>query len=99
MIARALNTAGIPAVRPWIRPSEAHPKEMYDLMGWDAALASRAAAPQFPCLIDERHLVVGLYGFVNVPMAVWIDERGHIVRPSESAGTGDSFRKLDPATF
>jgi hypothetical protein len=50
-------------------------------------------------LIDERHLVAELYGFVNVPMAVWIDERGRIVRPAEAAGAGDSFRKLDPATF
>jgi hypothetical protein len=72
---------------------------MLDLMGWGADLASRAAVPEFPCLIDERHVVAELYGFVNVPMAVWIDERGRIVRPAESAGAGDSFRKLDPATF
>jgi hypothetical protein len=101
MIAIALDTGGVPAVREWIRPSDlaSRPKEMLDLMGWDASLASRAAVPTYPCLIDERHLVAELYGFVNVPMAVWIDERGRIVRPSESAGAGDSFRRLDPATF
>ena len=101
MIAVALDTGGVPAVREWIRPSDlaSRPKEMMDLMGWGAELAARAAAPTFPCLIDERHLVAELYDIVNVPMAVWIDERGRIVRPAESAGAGDSFRKLDLATF
>ena len=101
MIAIALDTAGVPAVREWIRPSDlgSRPKEMLDLMGWEPALASKAATPKFPCLIDERHLVAELYGFVNVPMAAWIDEKGRIVRPAEAAGAGDSFRKLDPATF
>ena len=101
IIAIALDTAGVPAVREWIRPSDlgSRPKEMLDLMGWDASLASRAAVPKYTCLIDERHITSELYDFVNVPMSVWIDERGRIVRPSESAGAGDSFRKLDPATF
>ena len=52
----------------------------------------RAANPTYPCLIDERHLVAELYGMVNVPNAVWIDEDGRIVRPSETAGSSDSFR-------
>ena len=51
-----------------------------------------AAKPTYPCLIDERHLVAELYGMVNVPNAVWIDETGRIVRPSETAGSSDSFR-------
>jgi hypothetical protein len=59
----------------------------------------RAAAPSYPCLIDERHLVAELYGMVNVPNAVWIDEQGRIVRPAENAGSSDSFRKhLDRTT-
>ncbi|MBI2963551.1 MAG: hypothetical protein HYY35_07335 [Deltaproteobacteria bacterium] len=101
MIAVALDTAGGAAVREWIRPSDlaSRPKEMMELMGWGPELVARAAAPTFPCLIDERHLLAELYDLVNVPMAVWIDERGRIVRPAEPAGAGDSFRKLDMATF
>jgi hypothetical protein len=35
---------------------------------------------------------------VNVPQAVWIDERGIVVRPTESAGAYEGFRKMDRAT-
>lgn len=59
-----------------------------------------AAAPSYPCLIDERHTVAELYGMVNVPMAVWIDESGVIVRPAEIAGASEAFRtELDRETF
>ena len=59
----------------------------------------RAASPTYPCLIDERHVVAELYGMVNVPNAVWIDEDGRIVRPAENAGASDSFRRhLDRTT-
>jgi hypothetical protein len=51
-----------------------------------------AAKPTYPCLIDVRHVVAELYGMVNVPNAVWIDEVGRIVRPAETAGASDSFR-------
>jgi hypothetical protein len=60
----------------------------------------RAAAPTYPCLLDERHTVAELYGMVNVPMAVWIDESGAIVRPAEIAGASEAFRtELDRETF
>ena len=52
-----------------------------------------AAKPAYPCLIDEHHVVAELYGMVNVPNAVWIDEHGRIVRPAETAGSSDSFRR------
>ena len=59
----------------------------------------RAASPTYPCLIDERHVVAELFGMVNVPNAVWIDESGRIVRPSETAGSSDAFRThLDRTT-
>ena len=59
----------------------------------------RAANPTYPCLIDERHVVADLYGMVNVPNAVWIDETGRIVRPAETAGSSDAFRtELDRTT-
>lgn len=43
------------------------------------------ANPTHPTLIDSAHLTDELFGFNNVPMAVWIDETGTIVRPAESA--------------
>jgi tetratricopeptide (TPR) repeat protein len=55
--------------------------------------------PAYPCLIDVDHDVARLYNMVNVPQAVWIDERGHIVRPTETAGVTDDFRQMDVTTF
>jgi hypothetical protein len=36
-------------------------------------------------VIDTMHVTGDLFGFSNIPMAVWIDEHGRIVRPAESA--------------
>ena len=58
-----------------------------------------AAKSTYPSLIDTGHLVAGLYGMVNVPIGVWINEEGRIVRPPESAGASDGFRGMDPVTF
>ena len=44
-----------------------------------------AAVPEHPSLIDEHHRVAELFGVVNIPNAVWIDEDGMIVRPAEPA--------------
>jgi hypothetical protein len=44
-----------------------------------------AASPAHPSLIDTRHVTGELFGFTNIPMAVWIDESGVIVRNAESA--------------
>ena len=68
-------------------------------MGWDRAFSDRAAAPTYPCLIDERHEVAERYNMVNVPTSVWIDEQGRIVRPAEPSGTSDVFRYMDRQTF
>ena len=57
-----------------------------------------AAKPAYPCLVDRDHRVAALYGMVNVPEAVWIDERGMIVRPAENAGSWDGFRRRDRTT-
>jgi hypothetical protein len=43
------------------------------------------AKPTHPSLIDSGHVLDELLGIVNVPMGVWIDERGLIVRPPEPA--------------
>ena len=57
-----------------------------------------AARPSYPCLIDRNHRVAELYHMVNVPQAVWIDETGRIVRPTESAGAYEGFRAMDRET-
>ena len=44
-----------------------------------------AAQSTFTTLIDVRHDVSSLYGMVNVPTAVWVDEQGKIVRQNEGA--------------
>jgi len=55
-----------------------------------------AAAPTHPSLIDTRHVTGEAFGFVNIPMAVWIDEDGMIVRNAESASIERSpLRDMD----
>ena len=49
-------------------------------------------------LIDVDHRVAALYGMVNVPQCVWIDEAGRLVRPPETAGSTDHFRRMDLTT-
>jgi hypothetical protein len=44
-----------------------------------------AATPDHPSLIDRAHVTDELFGFVNVPNAVWIDEQGVLVRPAHAA--------------
>src|SRR5262245_7558785 len=57
------------------------------------------AKAEYWCLIDPDHRVASLYGMANVPRAVWIDERGRIARPPETAGSTDHFRNMDPKTL
>ncbi|RBY78934.1 hypothetical protein DQ238_11140 [Geodermatophilus sp. TF02-6] len=42
-----------------------------------------AARPEHPSLLDPTHRVDALFGVVNVPSVVWIDEDGVVVRPPE----------------
>jgi hypothetical protein len=59
----------------------------------------RKANSTYPSLIDQNHVVAELYGMINVPSAVWIDEEGRIVRPAEPAGGTDVSRAArDPKT-
>ncbi len=58
------------------------------------------AAPRHPAAIDAEHSLGRLFGVVNVPSGVWIDETGMIVRPAEPAFPGrvvifDELRKAD----
>jgi hypothetical protein len=57
-----------------------------DTQGSDGCRAFiEAAKPSHPSLIDRHHAVANLFGVINIPQAVWIDERGMIVRPAETA--------------
>ena len=44
-----------------------------------------AAKPEHPSLIDRHHVLADLFGVINIPSSVWIDENGMIVRPAEPA--------------
>lgn len=46
------------------------------------------AGTEHPALVDTRHQLVRELGFVNVPMAIWVDVDGMIVRPAEAAWPG-----------
>lgn len=71
-----------------------------DTAGADAARPwIEAAKPAHPSLIDQCHTVATLYNMVNVPSAVWIDEEGRIVRPTEPAGTSEAWRIMDRTSF
>ena len=54
-----------------------------------------AARPQHPSLIDVGHRVAELFGVVNIPNGVWIDEQGMIVRPAEPAYAGGLRQRGD----
>jgi hypothetical protein len=72
--------------------AELHPRGLevvtvaLDTGGADAARAFiEVAQPEHPSLIDQAHVTDELFGFVNVPNAVWIDETGMLVRPAHPA--------------
>jgi len=68
-------------------------------LGFDAARPwIEQAAPKYWNLIDTDHRLAALYGMVNVPQCVWIDESGRIVRGPETTGSTDHFRQMDLAT-
>jgi len=89
--------------------TELHPKGVeivtvaLDVDGEAARPFIEDAKAEHPSLIDRAHLVDELFGVVNVPNGVWIDEDGVIVRPAEPAHPGrnplnESFRNIDLST-
>ena len=83
---------------------ELHPKGLeivtvaLDVGGIDAAKPFiERAEPEHPSLIDQAHSIDELFGVVNVPTGIWIDEGGIIARPPEAAWPGKAvFRKMIP---
>ncbi len=61
-----------------------------DLVAEQAKPWIEAAQPTHPSLVDSSHRLDELLGIDNVPMAVWIDENGHLVRPPETASIEES---------
>ena len=49
---------------------------------------------EFAAIIDTKHHVSSLYGMVNVPAGVWINEEGRMVRPVETAYTTSRTLKV-----
>jgi len=60
-----------------------------ELSGPDASRQLiEAAKPEHPSLLDPTHQLDALFGVVNIPNVVWIDEEGTIVRPAEPGWPG-----------
>ncbi len=58
----------------------------------DAAPWITKANPQYTALIDQTQIVTRLFDMLNVPTAVWIDEKGKIVRPNETAYVDNRYK-------
>jgi hypothetical protein len=53
--------------------------------------------PTYRCIVDETHRISTLFGWRNVPSAVWIDEDGRIVRSNEGTYAGKHLIRKGPA--
>lgn len=60
----------------------------------DARPFIEKARPTHPSLIDTEHRVAHLYGMINVPTVVFIDEAGRIARPSAMEYGTDTFKQF-----
>ena len=60
----------------------------------DARPFIERARPTHPSVIDSEHVVADLYGMINVPTVVWIDETGRIVRPNSGDFGTDLFKQF-----
>ncbi len=57
---------------------------------------SELSRPTHPCVVDTTHATGSSFGFTNIPMAVWIDENGVLVRPAEGASIErNAMRDMD----
>jgi hypothetical protein len=56
-----------------------------DTAGADAARPFVPDGTSFPVVVDVEHRLGELFGVVNVPSGIWVDEDGVVVRPPETA--------------
>ncbi len=54
-------------------------------VGGPEAAAPFAQGVDFPVVVDQEHALGELFGVVNVPSGIWVDEHGMVVRPPETA--------------
>lgn len=52
------------------------------------------AGATHPSLIDTEHALADLYGIVNVPTLIWIDEQGRMVKPHDVAFATNTFQQF-----
>ena len=68
-----------------------------DILGAQGCRAFiEAAQPEHPSLIDQHHVLASAFGVINIPSSIWIDERGIIVRPAETAPAPPSESAAPP---
>jgi peroxiredoxin len=90
------------ALRDRVRPAGVEVVTVaMDVAGFEVArpFVERVVGRQHPALLDQEHRMGELFGVVNVPNALWIDQEGLIVRPPEPAFPGWSpiFEELTKA--
>ena len=85
--------------------SELHPKGVeivtvsMELSGPEASRKYiEAANAEHPSLLDPDYQMASLFGVVNIPNIIWIDENGIIVRPPEPGWPGER-QQLPKALF
>ena len=67
-----------------------------DTAGAEAARPFVPEGTSFPVLVDAEHRLGELFGVVNVPSGIWVDEDGVLVRPPETAYPAyPTFASLD----
>ena len=67
-----------------------------ELSGPDASRdLIEVAAPEHPSVLDPTHRMDALFGVVNIPNVIWIDEAGMIVRPPEPGWPDDRMALPD----
>ncbi len=60
----------------------------------DAVRKWTARVPGLPVAIDADHRVSDIFGIVNVPSTVWLDETGRVVKPPTIAPGDDRFKEF-----
>ena len=59
-----------------------------------SAPGSRRLSPSFPASLIANTWFPDLYGMVNVPTILWIDEEGRIARPNDVTFGSNQFQEM-----